>query len=67
MVVGKPLQLDSDDPDFNTARIMSEISLLLPEAGRIAYQPTDEELLRTYPYSYKGDPRAETERRPGTD
>ena len=46
---------------------MSEISWLLPEAGRVAYEPTDEELLRTYPSSYKGDPRAETERRPGTD
>jgi putative phosphoserine phosphatase/1-acylglycerol-3-phosphate O-acyltransferase len=67
VVVGKPLQLDSDDSNQNTERIMNEISSLLPEAGRVAYEPTDEELLRTYPSSYKGDPRAETERRPGTD
>ena len=67
VVVGKPMQLDSDDPNQNTERIMSEISLLLPETGRVAYEPTDEELLRTYPSSYKGDPRAEAERRPGTD
>jgi putative phosphoserine phosphatase/1-acylglycerol-3-phosphate O-acyltransferase len=67
VVVGKPMQLESDDPDLNTVRIMDEISLLLPEEGRVAYEPTDEELIRTYPSSYKGDPRAEAERRPGTD
>jgi putative phosphoserine phosphatase/1-acylglycerol-3-phosphate O-acyltransferase len=67
VVVGQPMQLTSDDADANTTRIMTEISALLPEAARATYEPTDDEVKRTYPSSYKGDPRAETLRRPGTD
>ena len=31
------------------------------------HEPTPEELARTYPPGYKGDPEHETVRRPGSD
>ena len=40
---------------------------LLPPEARMPHTPTPEELQRTYPPGYKGDPHRETERRPGTD
>jgi putative phosphoserine phosphatase/1-acylglycerol-3-phosphate O-acyltransferase len=46
---------------------MSAISALLPAEGREYREPTDEELRRSYPSNYVGDPNAEDERRPGAD
>ncbi|MGA0878291.1 MAG: HAD-IB family hydrolase [Ilumatobacteraceae bacterium] len=65
--VGESMSLKDEDPDTNTARIMEAISALLPEEGRIARTPSEEELRLSYPPSYRGDPDKESERRPGTD
>ncbi len=65
--VGAPVALKYRSLDADTTRIMSAISDLLPAAARRRHEPTDEELARTFPPGYKGDPRAETTRRPGTD
>lgn len=65
--VGPPVELAYDDPDADTRRIMDAISGLLPEESRVRREPTEEELARTYPPGYRGDPAAELERRPGTD
>jgi putative phosphoserine phosphatase / 1-acylglycerol-3-phosphate O-acyltransferase len=64
---GKPVQLSYDDPDADTKAIMAAIVDLLPDEARVKHDPTPEELARTYPPGYKGDPDRETERRPGTD
>jgi putative phosphoserine phosphatase/1-acylglycerol-3-phosphate O-acyltransferase len=53
--------------DAATTRIMSAIVELLPEEARHPHTPTAEELRRTYPSSYSGNPEAEATRRPGTD
>jgi putative phosphoserine phosphatase/1-acylglycerol-3-phosphate O-acyltransferase len=65
--VGAPVELRYRSPDADTKRIMAAISDLLPAAARKPHTPTDEELARTYPPGYKGDPTAERERRPGAD
>lgn len=65
--VGKPVKLKYDDPDSDTKRIMKAISKLLPAEAREHRIPTEEELALTYPAGYRGDPGAETERRPGSD
>jgi len=64
---GPPVRLSYKDADADTKAIMSAIVDLLPEEARKPHDPTDEELRRTYPPGYKGDPGAEAERRPGTD
>ena len=64
---GPPVDLTYGDPDADTQRIMSAIADLLPEEAREHHEPTPEELARTYPHGYKGDPEAEDDRRPGTD
>lgn len=64
---GKPVQMSYDDPDTDTKAIMAAIVDLLPDEAKVAHDPTPEELARTYPSGYKGDPDRETERRPGTD
>jgi putative phosphoserine phosphatase / 1-acylglycerol-3-phosphate O-acyltransferase len=46
---------------------MKAIAGLLPAEARQKRTPTPEELARTYPAGYSGDPEHETERRPGTD
>ncbi len=66
-VVGEPFVLSTDDPDAGTAEIMDAIMALLPAEAHVARDPSPEELARTYPPGYSGDPTAETERRPGTD
>ena len=66
-VVGDPVDLKYRSPDADTKRIMSAISELLPAEAREPSSPTVEELLRTFPPGYTGDPNAETTRRPGTD
>lgn len=65
--VGEPVELTYSDPDEDTKRIMAAISALLPDEARQYREPTDEELRRSYPSNYVGDPEAEDERRPGTD
>jgi putative phosphoserine phosphatase/1-acylglycerol-3-phosphate O-acyltransferase len=65
--VGDPVALEYDDPDSDTKRIMKAISDLLPPEAREKRTPTAEELALTYPPGYKGDPHAESDRRPGTD
>ena len=66
--VGDPVPLGpADDLDGNTEKIMSAIVDLLPPEARVARQPTREDLARTFPSNYKGDPEAEDDRRPGTD
>jgi len=65
--VGDAVDLKHRSPDADTKRIMGAISALLPEQGREPYEPTAEELARTYPPGYQGDPESEKDRRPGTD
>ncbi|HAS13335.1 MAG TPA: HAD-IB family hydrolase [Acidimicrobiaceae bacterium] len=65
--VGEPVDLKYRSPDPDTKRIMAAISELLPKESRKKRTPTAEELARTYPPGYEGDPESELERRPGTD
>ena len=65
--VGPPVALKYRSADADTKRIMKAIVALLPDEAREHKEPTREELLRTFPSGYKGDPEAETTRRPGTD
>jgi putative phosphoserine phosphatase/1-acylglycerol-3-phosphate O-acyltransferase len=64
---GPPVPLAYGDPDADTKTIMSAIVDLLPEEAKVQKIPTAEELARTYPPGYKGDPTKEVARRPGTD
>ncbi|BAN03421.1 HAD-IB family hydrolase [Ilumatobacter coccineus] len=66
-VVGDPVELSRDDPDADTTAIMQAIVDLLPDEAREQRTPTVDELMRTFPPGYRGDPNAETTRRPGTD
>lgn len=67
--VGEPVSLAYEDLEADTERIMSAIVDLLPPEAREPYEPTAEELARTLPPGYEGDPadEREAERRPGTD
>ncbi len=65
--VGPPVALTYDDPDADTKAIMAAIVDLLPAEARTYHEPTGEELARSYPPGWTGDPDTETERRPGTD
>jgi putative phosphoserine phosphatase/1-acylglycerol-3-phosphate O-acyltransferase len=65
--VGPPVALKYRSVDADTKRIMKAIVALLPDEAREHKEPTREELLRTFPPGYKGDPEMETTRRPGTD
>lgn len=65
--VGDPIQLGLDDPDADTQAIMQALVDLLPPEARERRTPTNDELMQTFPPGYKGDPNAESERRPGTD
>jgi putative phosphoserine phosphatase/1-acylglycerol-3-phosphate O-acyltransferase len=70
VTVGEPFELDHDDMDADTARIMAAIVDLLPAEAREQREPTREELLATLPSSFHGEPddfEHEQERRPGTD
>jgi putative phosphoserine phosphatase/1-acylglycerol-3-phosphate O-acyltransferase len=67
IVVGEPVQLSYVDADADTAAIMLAISALLPPEAREFREPTEDELRRSYPSNYAGDPNAEDDRRPGTD
>ncbi|MEY2469459.1 MAG: putative phosphoserine phosphatase / 1-acylglycerol-3-phosphate O-acyltransferase [Actinomycetota bacterium] len=65
--IGKPFKVTQADLDDATAAIMKKITALLPAEARNQRNPTDEELMKTFPPGYKGDPNAEVERRPGSD
>jgi putative phosphoserine phosphatase/1-acylglycerol-3-phosphate O-acyltransferase len=65
--VGPPVELKYRSLKADTERIMEAIVEQLPPEAREEHDPSDEELARTFPPSYKGDPRAERTRRPGTD
>jgi putative phosphoserine phosphatase/1-acylglycerol-3-phosphate O-acyltransferase len=65
--VGEPITVAGNDPDEDTAAIMDAIADLLPSEARESRTPTAEELVRTYPAGYSGDPDEEAERRPGSD
>jgi putative phosphoserine phosphatase/1-acylglycerol-3-phosphate O-acyltransferase len=65
--VGAPVELKYRSANADTERIMDALVELLPAAARIRHEPTPEELARTLPASYQGDPDAELERRPGVD
>jgi putative phosphoserine phosphatase/1-acylglycerol-3-phosphate O-acyltransferase len=65
--VGEPVTLNYIDPDEDTRIIMEAITALLPDEARVQREPTPEELRRSYPSNYSGDPAAEEIRRPGTD
>ena len=67
ITVGAPVALGHTDPDADTRAIMDAISALLPPEAREMREPTADELRRSYPSNYKGDPDAEDDRRPGTD
>jgi putative phosphoserine phosphatase/1-acylglycerol-3-phosphate O-acyltransferase len=67
--VGDPLHVAGDDLDEDTRRIMDAIVDLLPPEARVRREPTEEELRRTIPSSFKGDPKTygEDQHRPGQD
>ena len=65
--VGSPVEIGGKDLDTDTTTIMTAISALLPPESQEHRTPTEEELARTFPPGYKGDPNAEGDRRPGTD
>ena len=65
--VGPAVELTYEDPDTDTKAIMAAIVDLLPAEARTYREPTGEELARTYPAGWTGDPEGESERRPGTD
>ncbi len=65
--VGHPVELKYRSADADTKRIMAALADLLPPEAQVQRTPTAEELARTYPPGYDGDPDAEVERRPGTD
>jgi putative phosphoserine phosphatase/1-acylglycerol-3-phosphate O-acyltransferase len=72
ITVGPQINLDYDGTpdalaDENTVKMMEAISLLLPPQARQHYEPTEDELKRTFPSGYRGDPETESERRPGSD
>lgn len=67
ITVGAPMHLAGLDADADTKAIMSAIVNLLPEEARVHREPTEDELRRSFPSGYKGNPDAEDARRPGSD
>lgn len=65
--VGDPFTVDGDDIDVDTVRIMDAIVDLLPPEAKVRREPTPEELARTLPAGFKGDPDAAEQHRPGKD
>ena len=65
--VGGPVKIIGRSANADTKRIMKAISQQLPAESQIQRVPTTEELARTFPAGYRGDPTAEVDRRPGTD
>jgi putative phosphoserine phosphatase/1-acylglycerol-3-phosphate O-acyltransferase len=67
--VGDPFTVAGDDLDDDTRRIMDAIVDLLPPEAKVRREPSREELLRTLPAGFKGDPETygEDQHRPGRD
>lgn len=65
--VGPPVPLKYRNFETDTKRIMSALIDLLPAEAKVEREPTPDELARTFPPGYRGDPDAEVERRPGSD
>lgn len=65
--VGQPLRLRGKTAAVNTTRIMKSIVDELPPEARVERIPTPDELRRSYPPGYSGDPTKESQRRPGSD
>jgi putative phosphoserine phosphatase/1-acylglycerol-3-phosphate O-acyltransferase len=65
--VGPPVELRGRSLDADTKRLMAAIVALLPPDAYRRRRPGADELARTYPPGYRGDPAAEIGRRPGTD
>lgn len=67
--VGDAFTVAGDDLDEDTRRIMDAIVDLLPPEAKVRRQPTPEELARTLPAGFKGDPDTygEDQHRPGRD
>jgi putative phosphoserine phosphatase/1-acylglycerol-3-phosphate O-acyltransferase len=65
--VGRPVDLRYEDVDADTKQIMEAIVDLLPAEARKRHDPTPEELARTLPAGFKGDPDQVEQHRPGTD
>ncbi len=65
--VGAPIELPGDSLEADSETVMEAIVELLPDEARRVVEPTSEQLARTYPPGYRGDPEAERERRPGSD
>ena len=65
--IGAPFTVPGNDVDADTEEIMSAIANLLPDEARERRVPTEDELRRTYPPGYTGDPTKESVRRPGRD
>ncbi len=65
--VGPPVELKHRSAPADTRRVMAAIADLLPPKARERREPTPDELARTYPPGYAGDPEAEATRRPGED
>jgi putative phosphoserine phosphatase/1-acylglycerol-3-phosphate O-acyltransferase len=65
--VGPPVELAHDDVDADTKRILAAIVDQLPPEARERRTPSEDELRRTYPANYRGDPDREVDRRPGFD
>jgi putative phosphoserine phosphatase/1-acylglycerol-3-phosphate O-acyltransferase len=65
--VGSPVPLTYESADLDTQKVMRAIVDLLPPEGRVRRDPTPEELARTLPPGYTGDPEAEPVRRPGAE
>ena len=65
--VGDPVPLTYESVDDDTAAIMAALVDLLPAEARERREPTPEELARSLPSGYAGDPDAEATRRPGAD
>ena len=65
--VGAPVALKGRSLEADTKRIMAAIVALLPDDAYSRRTPSEEELARTYPPGYSGDPAREVGRRPGSD
>ena len=67
VTVGGPVKLGYRSLQRDSERIMGAIVDLLPGEAREQRTPSEEDLVRTYPPGYSGDPTAEADRRPGSD
>ncbi|HSL73142.1 MAG TPA: HAD-IB family hydrolase [Ilumatobacteraceae bacterium] len=65
--VGPPVEMKGRSLEADTKRLMAAIVALLPDDAYTRRRPTEQELARTYPPGYRGDPNSEVGRRPGTD